>query len=278
MSTDAFWLGPVGQLRELTAPGSGIPRSSTRIGGTHTSVDGTPTVDTLGFKGAWEFAFDWRYRTELRRLRALHHRAVDAQLRLIDPMVPNRLSLGVSTCGATPARRQLPLTGDGAVLRAADTAPDLIGLCSGSIAWTPPADGGLLTERTPLRSAVVLPGETIALSTYVRSTRVVQVQIVVFDAADMPTATVTGSSTSSGEWVRLAATHTAGTGDAYAVAQLSAAAGTGTVNTTGWQLEAAPDATEWDLGGGSPLVVIDQLTKTSPYYPMTDAGLTLLEV
>ncbi|MGW5645068.1 phage head spike fiber domain-containing protein [Saccharopolyspora sp. NPDC003752] len=280
MGTDAFWLGPVGQLVQLTEPGAGIPRSSTRIGGIHTAVDGTPTVDTLGFSRAWEFALDWRYRSELRRLRALHHRAIPDQLRLIDPMVPNRLALAVSTCGATPARRQLPLLGDGPVYRSGETAPDLVEVCGGSIEWTPPDGGGLLTERSPARAGAVLPGEQVTLSAYVRGTvdRAVQVQLVVFDAAGNPTATVAGTSTSGAGWVRLAVQHTAAAGDAYAMAQLSASAGTGAVHTSGWQLEAAGAATEWDLGGGSPLVVVNQLTETSPYYPMSDAGLTLLEV
>lgn len=280
MGTDAFWLGPVGQLHELPVPGAGIPRSSARIGGIHTAVDGTPTVDTLGFSRSYEFALDWRYRYELRWLRALHHRAVPEQLRLLDPMVPNRPSLAVSTCGATPARRQLPLRGDGLVRRADESAPELAGLCGGSLEWTPPEGGGLLTERSPARAGVVLPGEQVVLSAYVRGTadRSVQVQLAIFDAAGNPTATVTGTSTAGDSWVRVAVQHTAAAHDAYVVAQLSASAGTGAVRTSGWQLEAAAAPSEWDLGGGSPLVVVNQLTETSPYYPMTDAVLTLQEV
>jgi hypothetical protein len=35
--------------------------------------------------------------------------------------------------------------------------------------------------------------------------------------------------------------------------------------------------TSWDLGGGAPAVLIDQLPSTSPRYPLMDCTITLLE-
>lgn len=275
-----FYLGRVGRLIALTELGANIPRPAKRIGGTHTALDGTTTMDTFGHKRSWEFTFDWRYRSEMRLLRALHHRSIGGQLRLIDPMLSNRLSIAVSTCGATPARRILPLSGADLVARNTDGPTGLVDVLDGCIEWTPPAAGGTLTERSTVHSAVLLPGEQVTLSGYVKSVtgRSVQLQLRVYNSAGTQTALVQSSATTSASWTRLQVTRTVGSTDAYGVAELSTPSGSGAIRTTGWQLEEGSSPTDWEVGGGSPLVLIDQMPESSPYYPMTDAGLTLLEV
>lgn len=277
-----IYLGPIGGLVALPVPQAGVQRSPERIGGVHTSRNGTRTVDSFGMKRSWSLAFDWRFQSELEAIRLMHYGAIEGPFRLIDPMVHNRLSPEVSATGSVRHDgAAIAHVVDGSAEVVADWPAGIsVMRCSSSIEWTPPDDGGAMASSAVAAGVPLLLGDTVTFSAYVvcPTGRQVQAQIDTFNTAGAAVTTVLGTTANSTSWQRVSAVLTPGTSDAVCVVSLVSPAGTGVVRTAAWQVEASAVSTPWMVGGGCPEVVIDQLTEVSPYFPMTDAGLTLLEV
>ncbi|MCA1185702.1 hypothetical protein LCD36_04450 [Saccharopolyspora sp. 6T] len=272
----------MGGMVALPVPRSGIDRSPERIGGVHTSRNGSKTVDHFGMKRSWSLAFDWRYQHELEAIRLMHYGAITGPYRLIDPMVRNRLSAEVSSTGSVRYDGvTIPQIAEGTAGVAQDWPPGISAMpLSSSIEWAPPDAGGVLASSAASAGVPLVLGDTVTFSAYVRCLTGRQVQAVIqaYTAAGVSATSVTGSSSTSAGWQRVTATLTPSSSDAVAVVSLTSPSGTGVIRTAAWQVEAASVATPWMLGGGCPEVVLDQMSELSPYFPMSDAGLTLLEV
>ena len=277
-----FYLGPLGGMVPLPVPQAGVRRPAERIGGTHISRSGARTVDSFGMKRSWSLAFDWRYQSELEAIRLMHYGATAGALRIVDPMIHNRLPAEVSSTGSVRYDGVLvahAVEGSAQLVAEWPSGASAVPLSS-SIAWTPPETGGELASSDPTYAIPVLDGETVTASAYVRSPdgRSTQVALRSYSATGAVNATTTGTGASSASWQRLTVSYTPTSTDAGAAVVLTSPAGTGVIRTAAWQLEVGAAATGWMLGGGCPEVVIDQMPEESPYFPMTDAGLTLLEV
>jgi hypothetical protein len=277
-----IYLGPIGGMVALPVPQAGVQRSLERHGGVHVSRSGTRTVDSFGMKRSWSLAFDWRFQSELEAIRLMHYGAIEGPYRLIDPMVHNRLSSEVSSTGSV---RYDGVTIPHVVAGSADVVADWpagisVMRCSSSIEWTPPDDGGAIASSAVTAGVPLILGDTVTFSAYVKcpTGRQAQARIETFNAAGTAETTVLGTTSNSSTWQRVSAVLTPSTNDAVAVVSLVSPADTGVVRTAAWQVEASAVSTPWMVGGGCPEVVIDQMTEVSPYFPMTDAGLTLLEV
>ncbi|GAA2774120.1 phage head spike fiber domain-containing protein [Saccharopolyspora taberi] len=277
-----FYLGPLGGMVPLPVPQAGVQRPVERIGGIHVSRNGSKTVDSFGMKRSWSLAFDWRFQSELEAIRLMHYGATAGALRIIDPMVLNRLPAEIASTGSVRYDGVLvahEVQGSAQLVSEWPSGASKVPLSS-SIAWTPPDTGGELTSSDPAYAIPVLEGEAVTASAYVRSPdgRSAQVALRSYSATGAVNATTTGAITTSASWQRLTVSYTPTATDAAVAVVLTSVASTGVIRTAAWQLEVGETATDWMLGGGCPEVVIDQMPEESPYFPMTDAGLTLLEV
>jgi uncharacterized protein YodC (DUF2158 family) len=111
----------------------------------------------------------------------------------------------------------------------------------------------------------------------------VRADIVWKNAANGTISTVTGSVVplTAGVWTQVGA---AGTAPALAVTAIIkyVVVGTPTVGaTTNFDdvsfKDYFPDPTTWSMGGGAPVVFLDQMPTSSPRFPLTDVNITLLE-
>ncbi|TCO47295.1 hypothetical protein [Actinocrispum wychmicini] len=277
-----FYLGRLGALRKLRDPMKGLDATNERIGATHRSLNGTTSLDVLGHKRTYKIQWDYLTHDDLSYLEALHLGLIDGPLRLVDPQRRNRLRAQVSS-GGSRSRTTAGFTATQGTLAftSGATPPDVF--AAGAITWTLPAAAGgrltandTLTDRTPL-----IPGEPVTLSLYAAGDPVtVQVVITPVDPSGQPGSPVFGPQvTLTGSYQRLPLTFIPGPSHAGCAVGVDVPIGgpTGTITTTGWQLEAAPTASPWVPGTGCPVVVIDSLTDVYPEYGYHAPTLTLLE-
>jgi hypothetical protein len=285
----AWQLGPLGALRSLPAhPVRGIKAPVRRIGGTHRSLSGRTTVDTLGHKRTWEIGWEYLAEDELAYVQALHHRLVDGPLRLVDPAQRNRASMQVGSGGSYRRDTAGFTASAGTITWAAITTPPaaLAGLVAGGISWAAPATANvtLRGDDTSTTRIPAVTGETYTASVYVRtssSSITVQATVLPYTAAGVAGTLITGSvsTLTANTWSRLTVTWVAASGgDAVAPGVRVTSAAAHTLITTGWQVELASTAGLWLPGAGCPVVVLDQAETEYPQSGYHHLGLSLLEV
>lgn len=268
-----WYLGPLGGLRPLVCPEVGVSRTVQRYGGVHQSLSGARTMDITGHRASWELGLPWLTPAESRFVEALHHRTVPGPFWLIDPLGTNRLPRDAAVL--------LPLSDGvtfsaGGVLRSPN-GPAEVGVPVMATEWSSYTAGAFL--RLP--PVPVLDGETVTFSVWAKANADAQARVALdhfpvgaTEHTDSASEVITIGTT----WTRydLTATVPAGTGSTRAAVILDSTSG-GVVTLAAAQVESGPVATEWDLGGTAPQVLIDQLPRTSPNYPRNDLSITLLE-
>lgn len=277
---DATWyLGPLGDMRPLIVPEPDIQINEVRYGGIHQGLSGARTMDVTGHRREYEFEFNWLDQDEFAWLEALHTRLIPGPFHLLDPFKRNRLT--------GQASRLLPIESRNSGVYV--TAP-----YSWSRDW--PAD-----VKTPGRSMRVagwagqfaylqfdqkkpvplLEGETLTASVYLRSDipHSAHLRISWYDEdenyisnSDIPISVGT-------DWARHWSTyHEAPTNARGALYTIVLGAANTPVYIAAPQLEAdAYVPTAWELGGGAPVVLVDQLPAVSHRFPLRNVTLNLLE-
>jgi hypothetical protein len=129
----------------------------------------------------------------------------------------------------------------------------------------------------------VFPTETVTTSVWLKASRTTSVQLVVdywaygAQASSSPRTTVSAST----EWQHFTLTATPSSGATNVVFALvipTASTAGDNLQVAAPQVEAGDTATDWQLGGAASLVLIDQMTTSSPAYGRVDATLNLVEV
>jgi hypothetical protein len=256
-----WYLGPAGDLRALVCPERNVDVSEIRFGGVHQSLGGARTMDVTGNKV--QYAFNWKYLEldEYSWLRALHTRLIAGPHRLIDPLKKNRLSVGASDGNIMPHKWQFYTESAGLLTNQLDRTASS-------------------TLSVDLRKGTdVFPLETVTVSMYLKGASAVSVDMYILwydkTGAFLSQSTATTHSVTT-SWARYSATKTAPVNAAIGVLGISSAATT-TINLAAPQFETGSSATAWEQGGANPLVLVDQLSTTSPRYPVTDCAMVLLE-
>lgn len=288
--SDPYRLGPLGALRELPSPmhADGVEAEHDLVGETHASLYGGRTRDYLGTRRTWVFAWPWARHAPHAWLRTLARGMVRRPLRLIMPAEPNRLPTDVSAGGSeTRTADAYYASGSSTAFSTTNTPPqELAGLVDGRIAWTVATGSGTARldhgEAEHLRVPLI-EGETVTASIYVRGdSGSVRAVLTPYDADGAALADVEGTSiTLDGTWQRATVGHIPASGEASAVVGLLANQdpdATRTIDTTGWQLDASDAATEWELGGACPQVLVDITGDTARPHRRYDLELTLREV
>jgi hypothetical protein len=264
-----FYVGPVGELLALTAPEAVTPAIET-IQAANRSINGTSTFDLFGVKRSWSFQLAGLDHTLEDYLVSLRTGAIAGPLYLVDPMAGNYLSDATASACSTPLS-QNPFT------------PEHVGL-QVSVNATDPADfpisprhakqlGLENTHTSPVRlvtpTVPVLP-EDYTLSVYISSTAAVTVSL-----GDGSSALASAASPGAGDWARVTVTAESVTGllQPYLTVPVGATAGVAAL-----QLERGTAATAWRPGAGTPQVVMTEMDRQSPIYPLTDVTAVFQEV
>ncbi|TCO56802.1 hypothetical protein [Actinocrispum wychmicini] len=274
MST--WYLGPDGDLRALPVPERDPSMDVVRYGGIHQALSGARTMDVTGHRTEYGFAYRLLEAEEYAWLEALASSHIPGPLRLLTPFKRNRLT--------AQAASLIPASGVsvGASLPGLwNWEPDWPAAAPGSrsLRWTSYPAGAVLRLDAD-RRCPVLPDESITASLYARTdtgTVAVEVTTTAYDR----TGTVLGDNshddTVPTDWYRMAFSWTPPPGTATVDVTLTIPAGPVPIRLAAAQLEPGDAATDWQHGGGAPLVLVDQLTTTSPRFPLVDCTLTLLE-
>lgn len=273
---DPIWyLGPLGDLRALTCPSPGIAVTDVRYGGVHQGLSGARTMDVTGHRA--QYQFDWKFveDAEWKWLRALHTRHIPGPFRLINPMRKNRLSHQATALD--PRALTIPSASRTWV-----------------VDWPAGAEVGYRSVRLTgwgneqntvsfdlSKTTAIFPGESVTGSTFVKGDAAASARLGIeyYDRAGVkvgPSSFATINITTG--WQRFTISRVALAGAVSLVFAFRGDTFTTPVQLAAPQLEAGAAATPWEQGGGAPVVVVDQLTTTSPRFPLSDCSLTLLEV
>jgi len=284
-----WWLGPLGRLRRLPVPKPGIEQPSIRFGGIHQGLSGTRTVDVTGYRQEYKFTFDYMTPAEWQYLELLHHRHIQGPYYLINPLKPNRIS-----ARAIAGRQMDPV---GSIRGGVSSNAELRPVRDGDY---PPASAGALvaTELPEWEGSLgffvfdreqpfpILPGEYLSVGVWMRGTTHefdVQVLISWYDKHHQP---LTPGASEPIE-VRRQWTHVTveailvpagAAGATFGILIPSASIPGNHVRFAGPQANGGRQLKPFMAGHGAPQVVIDQLTDTSPRFPLRSGELTVLEV
>lgn len=263
---DPFLLGPLGRMRALPSPpGAGMGANYARVAGEHRSLRGGTTLDLLGVQREWSFPYDYRTDPEAAHVIARYTSPLTTEpLRLLDPMVPNRLSIDLASGGGATGTvdGQGVSSGPAPTRIRPDTRPTVLdGLLDGGFRWQPSSAATdwylTLDWRVPVE-----PGEAIVFRGWLRGagTTTVVPFIRRYNAANVYADTLGTPLALTASWVEFAVPVTVDAGRISAVVGLHVDAGASgrVIDLMAPQcgLAAQLPAGEWQPGGGAPAVVV----------------------
>lgn len=274
-----WYLGPLGELRPLVVPEPDISINQVRFGGVHQGLSGARTLDITGHRIEYTFEFRNLDRDEFMWLEALHTRFFPGPYHLIDPLKKNRLSAQASRLLLVDADSNGVYTAASAVSGSRDF-PDTVNLPGRSLIVETADmdvvqfDSGkripLLTGETPLCS-VYLKSEVPHEAAYLRASWY-DIEDAFISNTDIDIDT---SVTWSRHWYNFVDRPGNAYGVTFSVVLLSNAI---PVWFAAPQVETSTYLpTDWEIGGGAPIVLIDQMPAVSGRFPLRHATLTLLE-
>lgn len=285
MLTPATWyLGPLGDLRPLMTPSVDIINTQERFGGIHQALSGARVMDTMGYRATYDMSWNYMSESDYAWLNALYLRQIPGPHRLINPMKKNLMSHQASTL-TTGYNKQLGITISSILQRefAFDYPTDpSAGFGNRSMLITSNTSGvssGVIRFDAEMWNTRPI-GETVTASVWMKAAAPINVTIIVdycdaFLVANGSSGNVVCAVTTS--WQKFTITVT----PASTVAGVRLAAlfspGANNVKVAAPQVELGATASAFELGGGSPSVILDQMTSSSPRFPLSDISLSILE-
>jgi len=282
MEEATWYLGPLGNMRPLIVPEPDIEINEVRYGGVHQGLSGARIMDVTGYRAEYSFEFRHLDREEYLWLEALHTRLVPGPFYLLNPLKRNRLTQQASRLQRTEySNSGLDFDSPYTVER---DWPDEVRVPGRSVRFADWEGSELVITFDPTKPVPLLPGETMTGSVYMKADDEYQ---GVFIRVSWYTEDLEFISDQeievdcSPEWRRMWYTyHDAPTNAAAAKFKVVL----GEYDEDNGIYIAAPMLeagvtwpSEWELGGGAPVVLLDQLPSVSHRYPLRNATLTLLE-
>lgn len=279
MQEATWYLGPLGDMRPLIVPEPGIQINQVRYGGIHQGLSGARSLDITGYRSEYEFEFKHLDRDEFLWLEALHLRLVPGPFYLLDPLKKNRLTSQSSRLDMTNYNNSgIELTGPYTIDRDWPTEITIPGRSKKLTGW----GTGQTVTFDPTKPVPLLDGETLTASVWLKADTTynnVKLRITWFteDLVKISDTDISVSATT--EWSRHWYTyHDQPTNAAAASFSLVLGAAGPALYLAAPMLEAGVTwPSDWELGGASPLVILDQLPTESMRFPLRNATLTLLE-
>jgi hypothetical protein len=272
-----WYIGPPGDLKQLVCPEINLSVTDVRYGGVHQGLSGARIMDVTGIRQDIALSFTFLDEADYRWLEALQTRHIPGPHRLISPLKRNRLTIQASSVNPTASIRP------GVKLSAGTWAwvndwPTAAGYGMRSIEWSGRTASSTL-KFDSIQGTPLFPLEQFTGSVYIKGSSAVSASLTVdyYDRYGTFLSSATPESVSvTTSWARYTITRTAPTNAATAVLGVIAVPTT-TMRLAAAQFESGSSATAWDLGGGAPMVLVDQLPATSPRFPLMNATVTLLE-
>lgn len=276
-----WYLGPAGDLRALECPERDVSVSEVRFGGVHQGLSGARTVDVTGLKMQINLALNYLDETQYLWLEAIHLRHIPGPVYVINPLKRNLLSKESSMS------RTSYFQGNGIYASATGYSHNW----EWEYNWpTAAGPGTRVVKRTGLLASSVVyqldvspkipvtVGSSYTFSSYMKgdSSKTVVFGISWYQKDGTFISTSTSSKSVTTSWARHQMTATAPANAALAVPRWESTTNV-SFSSTAVQFEQASSATDWQLGGGSMRVMIDQMPTTSPRFPLRNCSLTLLE-
>jgi hypothetical protein len=277
-----WYLGPLGDLRPLTCPQPGLSINPVRYGGVHQGLTGARTMDVTGLRDDYSFDYTYMDETEWMWLDALHSRHVRGPYRLINPLKKNRLTpraTSMETSRFTTAR-------DGVLCPAQEweystdfpANEPIPGRSLKLINWDAGYGYATFDQAKPIPR---MTGETLTASAWLRAETTfagASFHSLWYDKNGVEVRNgVSTLPTLTSDWTRWTITPTIPANAASYTFRVEFGDTPGIVYLAAPQVEVGTESTPWQTGGGAPEVLIDQLTTSSPRFPLRDATLTLLE-
>lgn len=273
-----FYLGPVGFLKWLPPlpRGGDVKVGVDLISAKQQTMGGTSFTHYFGEKRTWSLAWKNLSVGEYEALVAFQGGLAVKPLRLVDQRIRNRLSPEVAS-GGTLLRRVDPfVASSGALTWQPVVVPGLESILGGGINWVAPLNGTLglkITERVPIQS----DWGSYTLSCWAKGAGTARIQAIQQDSAGANPSTTNGSAvalTGTAQRLSVAATYVAGKALLDFVVQATVA---GTMQITGWQVQAGSTLLDWVPGGGCPVVTVEDLQITYPMPRWFDASIKIRE-
>lgn len=274
-----WYLGPAGDLRALVCPERNVNVSDVRYGGVHQGLSGARTVDVTGVKMQIDMTIPYMSETDYLWLEAMHIRHIPGPLYLINPLKRNLLSkeASISKTSFFP--------GPGVYSPTASYTHNW----SYENSYPTGVPGTRSIQRTVPASSVtfnlddgykvpVTPGSSYDFSSYMKSAsaKTVTFGIGWYDKNKVFLSEVTSAKSVTTSWTRFDLTGTAPANAALAQPYWISTTNV-TFTSTAAQFEEGSSPTSWHIGGGSMVVLIDQMPTNSPRFPVRNSNLTLLE-
>lgn len=263
-----WYLGPVGNLREIPAPQDPAEVTPALVGGVHESLTGSVTVDRLAQPRTWALEWPNLPEDDLTYLEAIGYGLVTGPLRLLDPMRRNRLPVEVASGGSVSRSAEaFTQTGGEDPTWAAVTDPPTSAPVRGTISWERASTAAAsLTTADETDRVPVVEGEELRASIWVRGAAVDAAAGVDAWNTAGSAARTTGTATTlhATTWTQLTVTYTAASGRVTVSPVLVVASGqaASTLHATGWQVSLAAEPVTWAPGGGAPTVVAGELANS----------------
>lgn len=281
MADPIWYFGPDWDLRPLVCPERDIEMPVERYGGVFQGLSGARTTRVTGLKQKFTLQLNYLTPSEYEFLEACNIRAIPGPFRLISPFKRNLLSRAASITKAVSGY---------------DTVSQGVGVSGGIMTqikdWPTgaPALGynaikvfltGSFVRFDSRQLTPVTPGSQYTFSIYTKGvdpTDDARIGVNWFDknrtimgAIEYSPLTVIGNA-----WSRFTYTTTPPAG-AYSARMLFYSGESTEIRLAAAQVESGSSATTWQIGGGAPRVIFDQLADVSPRFPYLTSTLTLLE-
>lgn len=275
-----WYLGPAGDLRALVCPDRNVNVSEVRYGGVHQGLSGARTVDVTGVKMQIDLTLPYMTETDYLWLEAMHLRHIPGPLFMLNPLKRNLLSKEASMS------RTSYFQGPGIYSPTASY--------SHNWEWETSFPSGVPGVRSVKRTGLpassvtfniddgykipVTTGVTYDFSAYMKadSSKTVAFGIGWFDKDYGFLSLASSNKSVTTSWTRFDYSDTAPASAALAMPFWMSTTNV-SFTSTAVQFEVGSSPTDWQLGGGSMVVMIDQMPTTSPRYPVRNSTLTLLE-
>lgn len=275
-----WYLGPAGDLRALVCPARDVNVSEVRYGGVHQGLSGARTVDVTGVKMQINLSMPYLEEADYLWLEAMHLRHIPGPLFLINPLKRNMLSKEASMS------RTAYFSGPGIYSPTAGYSQNW--------EWEPSYPSGVPGVRSVKRIGVpatsvtlniddgykipVTVGTTYDFSAYMKadSAKTVAFGIGWFDRNYGFLSLASSNKSVTTSWTRFDYSATAPANAALAQ-PFWLSTSNESFTSTALQFEVGSTPTSWQLGGGSMVVMIDQMPTISPRYPVRNSELILLE-
>lgn len=277
-----WYIGWLGEMRSLLTPEVNFDNTEQRYGGVHQSLNGSRTVDVTGYRSAYEM--DWNYLTddETAWLYALYNKFINQPHYMINPMKKNLVSKQASLSYAHGIDDNGIYFSPSALREWRNDYPTGLPISGSRVPLLTSTSGGAFLRIDGDNKWIpVTAGEPITFSIYMKADAPITMSMVADWADKYHVQTGVGTFFNKNittSWARYSITVTPTASQFGLRPAMTFPNGLNNIRFAAPQVEYGSVATTWEMGGGNMKVSIDQISSTSPRFPLNNVSATILEL